>query len=552
MVLTDKVLAVPNPVLEREISERLKVFLECNHTLSEFSIFLERDTHLNLESILDLMINKVFSKNNWNDINDWIIVFYVLTGRFGLKNELVSLRWGFQSNGVSGVASELKKYFDEWAPRNHITFVSLGTDSIFIDISHTLNYPFNTGIQTVVRKIGKSLSMDPRVYWVIWNEINQVWQLVDKEIVSDDLPSPNNSRVDYKNIPRVPTILKIFVKAFWHGIYSAYRYLISSQEKESKVIAILIARAKKCVQYFRTRRVSVKNQGEIRSPLLYNQTLLIVEPIQGENVTRRLYHLPKIARLSVLVYDLIPISHPEFFTTYSTQNFLNFLKVLNVANNLIAISEFTSSQIRKFVPQSEAKKLTTISLPVGLDSSVEDTSENFTTPMFLCVGSIEPRKNHINILKAAEACWNMGLDFELTLVGGQGWANADVFKYIFNLKNKKYKIRIIRDASSSQIIKLYSEAHAFITLPWVEGFGLPLAEAISTGKFVIASKIDSHLEFGQVEGVYFVNPDEIDMISSAMKTILDYRATNPHRLIRRKPQLSWDDYSARLIAAATK
>jgi glycosyltransferase involved in cell wall biosynthesis len=277
-----------------------------------------------------------------------------------------------------------------------------------------------------------------------------------------------------------------------------------------------------------------------------------LEPIQSANVTRRLYYLPEIATLSVLVYDLIPISHPEFFTKFSIQNFLNYLKVLSVANNLIAISEFTQSQIMQFVPQSDAKNLTVIPLPITLDNSIEDTSENLATPMFLCVGSIEPRKNHMNVLKAAEACWEMGLNFELTLVGGQGWGNSDVLKYILNLKNKKYKIRVIRDASNSQITKLYSQAYAFITIPWVEGFGLPLAEAISTGKFVIASKIDSHLEFGQVEGVYFVNPDEIDMISTTMKKILNYRVTNAHRVIQRKPQLSWGDYSARLILDATK
>ena len=541
-----------NPMLEREVRERLKIFLGCNNALSEYNVFIERYPNLNLESILDLMINTVFSKNNWRDIKDWVIVFYILTGRFGLKNELVALRWGFQNNGVSGVASEIEKYFKEWESRNRITFVGVESDSIFIDISHTLNYPFNTGIQTVVRQIGKSLLMDPKVNLVIWNENKQVWQLVDKEIVSNGLPFQKNSTVNHKNIARKSTILMIFVKAFWHGVYSSYRYLISNQNEESNVATNLIVRAKKCVQYFRTRKVSIKNQGEIRSPLLYNQTLLIIEPIQGESVTRRLYYLPKIARLSVLVYDLIPISHPEFFTSFSIQNFLNYLKVLNVANNLIAISEFTSSQIRQFVPQIETKNLTAIPLPISLDNSIEDTSKDFITPMFLCVGSLEPRKNHMNILKAAEECWNTGLNFELILVGGQGWANLDVVKYILNLKTKKYKIRIIRDASSSQIMKLYSEAYAFITVPWVEGFGLPLAEAISTGKFVIASKIDSHLEFGQVEGVYFVNPDEIDMISTTMKTILNYRTNNTHRVIRRKPQLSWDEYSARLILDATK
>ena len=548
----DKVLSMPNPMLEREISERLKVFLESNQAFSEYSIFVERGSIRNLESMLDLMINTVFSKNNWKDVDEWVIVFYILTGRFGLRDELIALRWGFQSNGTPGVALEIEKYFKEMPSRSQITFVGAESNSIFVDISHTLNYPFNTGIQTVVRQIGRCLLNDPRVNWVVWNELNQVWQLVDKEIVSSDLPFQKTSRVKQKNKARISTVLRIFVKAFWHGIYSSYRYLISNQEKEFNITTNLLVRAKKSIQYLRIRKVSINSQNEIRSPLLYNQTLLILEPIQSENVTRRLHHLPKIARLSVLVYDLIPISHPEFFTKFSIQNFLNYLKVLTVANNLIAISEFTLSQIRQYVPLSEAKNLTAIPLPVSLDNSIEDTSESLITPMFLCVGSLEPRKNHMNILKAAEACWDMGLDFELVLVGGQGWANSDVFKYILKLKKEKYKIRIIRDASNPQILKLYSEAYAFITVPWVEGFGLPLAEAISTGKFVIASKIDSHLEFGQVEGVYFVNPDEIDMISITMQTILNYRITNTHRVVPRKPQLSWDDYSSRLILDATK
>jgi glycosyltransferase involved in cell wall biosynthesis len=540
------------PVFEREISERLKIFLGCNHALSHYKVFIDDNSNLNLEGILDFMINTLFAKNNWNDIDDWTIVFYILTGRFALKNDLISLRWGFQSNGIHGVASEIEKYLKEWDPKSRITFTSVESDSIFIDISHTLNYPFNTGIQTVVRNIGKSLLEDSKVHWVIWNEIYQVWQLVDREIVSKSLPFQNKSKVTPSKISRIFAVIRIFVKAFWYGIYSSYRYLLSNQSEEFKLPTNLLLLVKKYLQYFRTLKVSFKNQGEIRSPLLYNQTLLIIEPIQGANVTKRLYYLPKIARLSVLVYDLIPISHPEFFTTFSTQNFLNYLKVLNLANNLIAISDFTSSQISQFVSQSESKNITAISLPISLDYSIEDSSENLSTPIFLCVGSIEPRKNHMNLLKAAEACWSTGLNFELVLVGGQGWANSDVIKYILDLKSKNYKIRVIRDASNLQIMKLYSEAYAFITIPWVEGFGLPLAEAISTGKFVIASRIDSHLEFGQVEGVYFVKPDEIDMISDSMKRILNYRATNRHKLIPRRTQLSWDEYSARLIQSAIK
>jgi glycosyltransferase involved in cell wall biosynthesis len=498
------------------------------------------------------MINRIFPKNNWSDIEDWKVVFYILTGRFGIIDELVGLRWAFQCHGVSGVVKEIERYFKDWESRNQITFVGFAPNSIFIDITHTINYPFNTGIQTVVRKIGNSMQYNPKVNWVIWNELSQVWQLVDREIVSNRLPFQKTSSKNSKASRQKSRVFILFAKAFWHGVYSSYRYLISNPTLETKAENIIMSRAKRYIHFLRTRKMRIRSFGKIQSPLLCNQTLLIVEPIQGESVTRRLYQLPKVVKLSVLVYDLIPISHPEFFATNSIQNFPNYLKVLSKASNLIAISEFTSSQIRQYIPHREAKNLSVIPLPVNLDVTVDDTSEDFSVPIFLCVGSLEPRKNHLSILKAAEACWDQGLKFDLTLVGGQGWNNFKIMEYIAMLQNKNYMIKVIKDASNEQILKLYSEAYAFITVPWVEGFGLPLAEAISTGKFVIASKIESHLEFGQVEGVYFIDPDNIDMISTTMKSIVKNRITNTQRINRRETQLSWDDYCAKLLTDATK
>jgi len=539
-------------MFEREINERLKTFLNQHIEFNEYRAFIHHTSVKSLEEMIVFITNKIFSKNNWNGIEDWVVVFYILTGRIALHNELVALRWAFQSNGVLGVKLEIEKFFENLNSNTRISFITVEPDSIFIDISHTLNYPFNTGIQKVVRKIGESLISNPKIYWVIWNEVNQVWQLIDKEIVSRGLPFQNNAFVNSRNIGKRAKISIIFFRAFWHGVYSSYRYLITNYDEESRVS---IGRFLRIVRYFKNYRSNAanpKNRIEILSPFIFNQTLLIVEPIQGESITTRLYYLPKIARLSVLVYDLIPVSHPEYFASSSIQNFPNYLKVLSKANNLITISEFTSSQIRNFVPNFATKNLTSIPLPIELEDGVVDTSQERIVPMFLCVGSLEPRKNHMSVLKAAEWCWSEGFEFELTLVGGQGWKNLDVREYISYLRHKKFDIRVFYDASDSQVVNLYSQAFAFITVPWVEGFGLPLAEAISTGKFVIASKIDSHLEFGQVEGVYFVNPDEIDMISSAMQAILKYHNTSTDKVIRRKPELTWSDYSTRLIKEATK
>jgi hypothetical protein len=312
--------------------------LNQNIEFNEYRAFIHHTSVKSLEEIIVFITKKLFSKNNWNEIEDWVVVFYILTGRIALQNELVALRWAFKSDGVLGVKLEIEKFFEKLNTKTRLTFITVEPDSIFIDISHTLNYPFNTGIQKVVRKIGESLIFNPKIYWVIWNEVNQVWQLIDNEIVSRNLPFQNDSFVNSRNIGKRAKISIIFFRAFWHGMYSSYRYLITNYDNESRVSIGRFLRIAKYFKNYRSHKANSKNRNEILSPLIFNQTLLIVEPIQGESITMRLYYLPKIARLSVLVYDLIPLSHPEYFASSSIQNFPSYLKVLSKANNLITIS----------------------------------------------------------------------------------------------------------------------------------------------------------------------------------------------------------------------
>ena len=133
-------------MFEREINERLKTFLNQNIEFNEYRAFIHHTSVKSLEEIIVFITKKLFSKNNWNEIEDWVVVFYILTGRIALQNELVALRWAFKSNGVLGVKLEIEKFFENLNSNTRISFITVEPDSIFIDISHTLNYPFNTGI----------------------------------------------------------------------------------------------------------------------------------------------------------------------------------------------------------------------------------------------------------------------------------------------------------------------------------------------------------------------------------------------------------------------
>jgi glycosyltransferase involved in cell wall biosynthesis len=493
------------------------------------------------------------SNKDWNALESWALVYYVLSGSLPVRDDLISLRWGYQENGTSGAGEAYEKLQKEFVEDSKISFVNLEPDSICIDISHTINYPFNTGIQRVIRQLGANLLTNPRVNWVVWNENHQVWQLVDKNIVSEKLPFRHNaesSSVEKKN----GRIAKVLIAAFWHGLFSSYRYLISNSGREQALRTSLLTRS---IKFFRGKHLNNSTGGNylsesIHVPLLYNQTLLIVEPIQGERIVNRLLYFGSIGNLSVLVYDLLPISNPEFFAASSIQSFPNYLNLLSKATNIVTISDFTLNQVQKFADVNPDINMKSIHLPIGFKELLEDKSKSGVVPKFLCVGSIEPRKNHLSILRAAEHCWEKGHKFQLVLAGGQGWNNASIIDYCKDLKTKNRDLRIINDASDSALLELYCEASAYISVPWVEGFGLPLAEAMSTGKPVIASDISSHREFGDKRNVFFVKPDDVRGIANLMSGLLSTQIDVELEGTGQQESYSWAEYSEELLRAITK
>ena len=531
--------------------ERLLSFLKHLHQTSKSS---STDTEFrNLSSMIECLMGLNSSNKDWNALESWTLVYYVLSGSLPIKDDLISLRWGYQQNGISGASEAYEKLQKEFVEDSKISFVNLEPDSICIDISHTINYPFNTGIQRVIRQLGANLLTNPRVNWVVWNENHQVWQLVDRKIVSEKLPfrhEAETSSVEKKN----GRIVKVLIAAFWHGLFSSYRYLISNSGREQALRTSLLMRS---IKFFKSRHLNNSTGGNylsesIQVPLLYNQTLLIVEPIQGERIVSRLLYFRNIGNLSVLVYDLLPISNPEFFASSSIQTFPNYLNLLSKASNIVTISEFTLKQVKKFTIEDSNRNIKSIHLPIGFNEVLDDKSNGVTPPKFLCVGSIEPRKNHLSILRAAEDCWQKGFEFQLVLAGGQGWNNGSVIEYCKELKTKNRDLRIINDASDSALLHLYSEAFVYISVPWVEGFGLPLAEAMSTGKPVIASDISSHREFGEKKNVFFVAPDDVYGIASLMSGLLKAHIDGPQKNEDPGKSYSWVEYVEELLAAIKK
>ena len=78
-------------------------------------------------------------------------------------------------------------------------------------------------------------------------------------------------------------------------------------------------------------------------------------------------------------------------------------------------------------------------------------------PLVLCVGSLEPRKNHLALLYAAERLWREGLDFQLLLIAGSGWGE-DIPAHIRRLQHAGRPLTIRTSATDTELAAAYQAA----------------------------------------------------------------------------------------------
>ena len=276
--------------------------------------------------------------------------------------------------------------------------------------------------------------------------------------------------------------------------------------------------------------------------MLIGQQIFLVEPIQNIDIVLAHEYFDCLGNLSVLVYDLLPISNPEYFPQASIQGFPIYLKLLSFANKILTISEFTKQQVFKYCDLKNKIFIKSQLLP-GQEISIENGHINdFTGKLVLSVGSIEPRKNQISLLQASEIVWSKGISFKLVIVGGQGWKNREVLNLKKVLQERGRDLEFRNDLSDEKLSELFRGSNLVVTIPWIEGFGLPLAEAMIYQKQVIASDISSHREISDDPNILWVKPEDVAAIANSIEGALMQNLGQSHTYRTNLPN-SWRDYS---------
>ncbi|HWS73603.1 MAG TPA: glycosyltransferase, partial [Quisquiliibacterium sp.] len=140
------------------------------------------------------------------------------------------------------------------------------------------------------------------------------------------------------------------------------------------------------------------------------------------------------ARVHFVVYDLLPVLHPEWFPDEAVTHYRGWLDaVCGLADGLVCISRSVRDELEQWLAPIRAERPRLgwfhlggdleASLPSrGLGDEAQAMLERLaSTPCFLMVGTVEPRKGHAQALEAFELLWARGLDCRLLIVGRAGW-----------------------------------------------------------------------------------------------------------------------------------
>jgi len=146
-------------------------------------------------------------------------------------------------------------------------------------------------------------------------------------------------------------------------------------------------------------------------------------------------------------------------------------------------------------------------------------SFNPTEKYILSVGTLEPRKNLTKLVEAYSILpHQLQRQYQLILVGGQGWNNEQLKKTIINL-NLKEKVILPGFVKDEDLPYIYNGASVFIYPSLYEGFGLPPLEAMACGVPVISSNLSSLPEVIGRAGI-LVDPQDEIAIAQAIKRLI--------------------------------
>lgn len=259
------------------------------------------------------------------------------------------------------------------------------------------------------------------------------------------------------------------------------------------------------------------------------------------------------ARFVCLVHDLIPIKYPEYVRWGEARRHRRRMDtVAHLADRVVVNSAGTAAALeRHFEMMGRIAPIRVAPLGIDLRASACSLPGTATEPpYFICIATIEPRKNHLLLLKVWQHLVTaLGSRApRLILVGRRGPKSRKIVALIKQSGPARELIEEHNNLPDTAAARFVVGARALLYPSFAEGYGLPVAEALALGVPVLCSDLSELREIGRHV------PEYLDPLNEAAwrAAILDYAQTSSMRrqeqlirLARWRPP-SWEQHFSRV------
>ena len=196
-------------------------------------------------------------------------------------------------------------------------------------------------------------------------------------------------------------------------------------------------------------------------------------------------------RAVYMIHDLIPLDYPEFFANGETERFRKILATVFRHGSAFIVS---SEEVKKrLAAELQAQGLPprpiiALRVPSPIAEFAAEPALTTKRPYFVTIGTIEPRKNHLLLLHLWRRLAERLADPpRLVLVGLRGWENEQIVDLLERSNNVRAHVIEVNNVNSRDLAALIRGARALLAPSFIEGYGLPIVEALSVGTPVITS-----------------------------------------------------------------
>lgn len=261
----------------------------------------------------------------------------------------------------------------------------------------------------------------------------------------------------------------------------------------------------------------------------------------------------------VSVHDVSFLEHPEYFTLFrSVQLRWTVHRTVQSAACVLTPSEFSRHSILDAYRLDERK---VVALPNGVSSTFRPIAREaaqshirstfgLPAPFILIVSDLQPRKNHLGLIRAFEQLVRTypELTHHLVTVGKETWY-APVIRAAAKKSQVADRIHFTGFVSDDELLQFYGACDVFVYPSYYEGFGLPILEAMACGRAVACSNTSAMPEVADSAAILF-DPSSTTELVLALRDLL----LNPELRLRmerlgtqRAALFSWERTASRTL-----